>query len=225
MHFLKHTKYVVFKLKKAQHIVELALIAPFIMFFIGIAYQLTVIIQTHYKFNASLYEAVSFMASKNKIVKETELGLTEEQLKQKTVNNIRQYAQILLNERRAGGNSLNIKLLNTGDIDFLIGTYKFTSTFSLLQNMANPNPESFNYLSIIPVNSAVLKKNSFEIQNEFFDNEYELVPQNILSEDEEEKPETDDDVPSDDTESETDTTDEETSTLDTGSMDTLEAHF
>ena len=55
------------KFKKAQHIVEFALIAPFIIFFFGVILEIALIVHTNYKFTASLYEAISFMALNNKI--------------------------------------------------------------------------------------------------------------------------------------------------------------
>ena len=153
------------KLKKAQHIVELALLAPFIMFFIGIVYQIAITIHTNYKFNASLYEAVSFISFTNKINSTTE----------ETVENIEKYAKILLKERHAPyENSLEVKLTNTGDIDFLIGFYRYTSTFTIFNGLDNFNPQNYNYLTIIPINSAILRKNSFEIPDAFFEDDCKI---------------------------------------------------
>lgn len=153
------------KLKKAQHIVELALLAPFIMFFIGIVYQIAITIHTNYKFNASLYEAVSFISFTNKINSTAE----------ETVENIEKYAKILLKERHAPyENSLEVKLTNTGDIDFLIGFYRYTSTFTIFNGLDNFNPQNYNYLTIIPISSAILRKNSFEIPDAFFEDDYKI---------------------------------------------------
>ncbi len=165
------------KLKKAQHIVELALLAPFIMFFIGIVYQIAITIQTNYKFNASLNEAISFMALKNKIVKEEDASLAPLELKEKTAKDIKQYAEILLGERYAPNkDSLEIKLISSGDIDLLIGLYRYTSTFKIFNGLENFNPQDYNYMAIIPVNSAILRQNSFEIPNDFFETVYIIKP-------------------------------------------------
>ena len=144
---------------------ELALLAPFIMFFIGIVYQIAITIHTNYKFNASLYEAVSFISFTNKINSTTE----------ETVENIEKYAKILLKERHAPyENSLEVKLTNTGDIDFLIGFYRYTSTFTIFNGLDNFNPQNYNYLTIIPINSAILRKNSFEIPDAFFEDDCKI---------------------------------------------------
>lgn len=181
------TKICGFKLKKAQHIVELALLAPFIMFFIGIVYQIAITVHTNYKFNASLYEAISFMALKNKIVKEEDLNLTPLELKEKTAEDIKQYAEILLGERYAPNrDSLEIKLINSGDIDLLIGLYRYTSTFKIFNGLNNFNPENYNYLTVIPVNSAILRQNSFEISDDFFETGYTLKPYDNTETDENE---------------------------------------
>ncbi len=175
------------KLKKAQHIVELALLAPFIMFFIGIVYQIAITVHTNYKFNASLHEAISFMALKNKIVKEEDLNLTPLELKEKTAEDIKQYAEILLGERYAPNkDSLEIKLINSGDIDLLIGLYRYTSTFKIFNGLNNFNPENYNYLTVIPVNSAILRQNSFEIPDDFFETNYTLKPYDNIETDENE---------------------------------------
>ncbi len=144
---------------------ELALLAPFIMFFIGIVYQIAITIHTNYKFNASLYEAVSFISFTNKINSTAE----------ETVENIEKYAKILLKERHAPyENSLEVKLTNTGDIDFLIGFYRYTSTFTIFNGLDNFNPQNYNYLTIIPINSAILRKNSFEIPDAFFEDDCKI---------------------------------------------------
>lgn len=169
------TKICGFKRKKAQHIVELVLLAPFIMFFIGIVYQIAITIHTNYKFNASLYEAISFMALTNKI----------NSTKEETLQNIEKYAKILLKERHTPyENSLKTELISTGDIDFIIGFYKYTSTFKIFNHLDNFNPQAYNYLTIIPVNSAILRKNSFEIPNTFFEDEFEAKPSSSLNESE-----------------------------------------
>ncbi len=144
------------KFKKAQHIVEFALIAPFIIFFLGVVLEIALIVHTNYRFNASLYEAVSFMALNNKINVE----------KEETVKNIKEYAKILLKHRFAPyKNSLDTELVQAGDIDFIIGKYKYTSTFTIFNYMTGFEPDSYNFLTIIPVNSAVLRKNSFDLSD------------------------------------------------------------
>lgn len=178
------TKICGFKLKKAQHIVELALLAPFIMFFIGVVYQIAITVHTNYKFNASLHETISFMALKNKIAKEEDLTLTPLELKEKTAEDIKQYAEILLGERYAPNkDSLEIKLVNSGDIDLLIGLYRYTSTFKIFNGLENFNPVDYNYMTIIPVNSAILRQNSFEIPDEFFETNYIAKPYENSSDD------------------------------------------
>lgn len=148
------------KLKKAQHIVEFALIAPFIIFFIGIVFEIALIVHTNYRFSASLYEAVSFMALNNKINVE----------KKETVKNIEEYAKILLKHRFAPyKNSLETELVQAGDIDFIIGKYRYTSTFTLFNYMTGFKPDSYNFLTIIPVNSAILRRNSFDLSDEKLD--------------------------------------------------------
>ena len=145
------------KFKKAQHIVEFALIAPFIIFFFGAILEIALIVHTNYKFTASLYEAISFMALNNKINIE----------KEETVENIKEYAKILLKHRFAPyKDSLDIELVQAGDVDFLIGKYRYTSTFTIFNNMAGFEPDSYNFLSVIPVNSAILRKNSFDLSDE-----------------------------------------------------------
>ena len=145
------------KFKKAQHIVEFALIAPFIIFFFGVILEIALIVHTNYKFTASLYEAISFMALNNKINIE----------KEETVENIKEYAKILLKHRFAPyKDSLDIELVQAGDVDFLIGKYRYTSTFTIFNNMAGFEPDSYNFLSVIPVNSAILRKNSFDLSDE-----------------------------------------------------------
>lgn len=145
------------KLKKAQHIVEFTLIAPFIIFFMGIVLEIALIVHTNYRFSASLYEAVSFMALNNKI------NVTKEE----TVENIGEYTKILLKHRFAPyKNSLDIELVQAGDIDFIIGKYRYTSTFTLFNYMTGFEPDSYNFLTIIPVNSAILRKNSFDLSGE-----------------------------------------------------------
>ena len=146
-----------YKFKKAQHIVEFALIAPFIIFFFGVILEIALIVHTNYKFTASLYEAISFMALNNKINIE----------KEETVENIKEYAKILLKHRFAPyKDSLDIELVQAGDVDFLIGKYRYTSTFTIFNNMAGFEPDSYNFLSVIPVNSAILRKNSFDLSDE-----------------------------------------------------------
>ncbi len=208
---MRLTKICGFKLKKAQHIVELALLAPFIMFFVGIVYQIAITIHTNYIFNASLYEAINFMALTNKIIKDEDSSLNPTALKEQTVNNIKLYAQILLTERHAPSNdSLDIKLVNAGDVDFLIGMYRYTSTFKIFNHIENFNPEDYNYLTVIPVNSAILRRNSFKIPNDFFDLDYEIKP--FISEDSTEES----DTPPEDSES---SSDETTDTPDTPAAD------
>ncbi len=147
--------------KKAQHIVEFALIAPFIIFFIGIVLEIAMIVQTNYKFNASLYEAISFMALNNKI------GVDKED----TVQNIKEYAKILLKHRFVPyKDSLDTELVQAGDLDFIIGKYRYTSTFTLFNYMTGYKPDSYNFLTIIPINSAILRKNSFDLSNETVEN-------------------------------------------------------
>lgn len=145
------------KLKKAQHIVEFTLIAPFIIFFIGVVFEIALIVHTNYRFNASLYEAASLLALNNKINVE----------KEDTIENIKEYTRILLEHRFAPyRNSLNAELVQAGDIDFIIGEYRYTSTFTLFNYMTGYEPDSYNFLTIIPVNSAVLRKNSFDLSDE-----------------------------------------------------------
>lgn len=145
------------KLKKAQHIVEFTLIAPFIIFFIGVVFEIALIVHTNYRFNASLYEAVSLLALNNKINVE----------KEDTIENIKEYTRILLEHRFAPyRNSLNAELVQAGDVDFIIGEYRYTSTFTLFNYMTGYEPDSYNFLTIIPVNSAVLRKNSFDLSDE-----------------------------------------------------------
>jgi len=177
---LNQTKICGSKFKKAQHIVELALLAPFIMFFIGIVYQIAITIHTNYKFNASLYEAVSFMALSNKI----------DSTKEETIDNIERYAKILLKERHAPyRDSLRVELTQVNDIDFITGLYRYTSTFTIFNNLPGFNSDDYNYITIIPVNSAILRQNSFEIQDDFFTGDYEIKPYEKPKEDEEENTE------------------------------------
>lgn len=188
---MKSTKICGFKLKKAQHIVELALLAPFIMLFVGIVYQIAITIHTNYKFNSSLYEAISFIALTNKIVPESDLNENPVELKNETVRDIQRYAQILLQERHAPyKNSLELKLVNSGDVDFLIGMYRYTSTFKIFNGIEDFNPENYNYLTVIPVNSAILKRNSYNISDDFFENAYEIAPYKEETEEEGEGEET-----------------------------------
>ncbi len=148
------------KHKKAQHIIELALLAPFIIFFIGIVAEIAIIINANYKFNSSLYEAINLMALTNKINIE----------KEETVKNIKEYAKILLKQRRVPYvNSLELKLTETDNIDFLIGTYQYRATFTPFNSKGEFTPDYYGFLTIIPVNSAILRKNSFNIPNTFFD--------------------------------------------------------
>jgi len=148
------------KLKKAQHIVEFTLIAPFIIFFIGVVFEIALIVHTNYRFNASLYEAVSLLALNNKINVE----------KEDTIENIKEYTRILLEHRFAPyRNSLNAELVQAGDVDFIIGEYRYTSTFTLFNYMTSYEPDSYNFLTIIPVNSAVLRKNSFDLSDEILE--------------------------------------------------------
>ena len=56
--------------------------------------------------------------------------------------------------------------MQAGDVDFLIGKYRYTSTFTIFNNMAGFEPDSYNFLSVIPVNSAILRKNSFDLSDE-----------------------------------------------------------
>ena len=147
--------------KKAQHIVEFTLIAPFIIFFMGIVLEIALIVHTNYRFNASLYEAVSFMALNNKI----------EVDKEETVRNIKEYAKILLKHRFAPyKDTLETELVQAGDLDFIIGKYRYTSTFTLFNYMRGYEPDAYNFLTIIPVNSAILRKNSFDLSNEAVEN-------------------------------------------------------
>lgn len=177
---MKQTKICGFKLKKAQHIVELALLTPFIMFFVGIVYQIAITIHTNYKFNTSLYEAISFIALTNKITSEADLDKDPLELKNNTLDDIKRYSIILLNERHAPNkNSLELKLVNSGDIDFLIGMYRYTSTFKIFNGIDNFNPDSYNYMTIIPINSAILRKNSYNITNDFFENPYTIKAKEI----------------------------------------------
>lgn len=151
------TRMCISKFKKAQHIVEFALIAPFIIFFFGVVLEIALIVHTNYKFNASLYEAASFMALNNKINVE----------KEETVENIKEYTKILLKHRFAPyKDSLDIELVQAEDVDFLIGKYKYTSTFTIFNNVTSFEPGSYNFLSIIPVNSSILRKNSFDLPDE-----------------------------------------------------------
>lgn len=191
---MKQTKICGFKFKKAQHIVELALLAPFVMFFVGIVYQIAITIHTNYKFNSSLYEAISFIALTNKITPETDLDKDPVELKNETVNDIKRYAIILLNERHAPArDSLELKLVSAGDIDFLIGMYRYTSTFKIFNGIDNFNPGSYNYLTIIPINSAILRKNSYDISNNFFENSYTIAPKEVSAPDVEENTDNDED--------------------------------
>jgi len=145
------------KLKKAQHIVELALFAPFVIFFIGILTEIAIVINTNYKFNSALYEAVSHFALNNKFNAD----------KEETVESIKEYSKFLLNMRSAPyQNSLKIDLTQTDDLDFLIGRYRYTSVFTLLNSVTEITPEGYNYMTIIPVNSAILRRNSFDITDD-----------------------------------------------------------
>ena len=56
--------------------------------------------------------------------------------------------------------------MQAGDIDFIIGKYRYTSTFTLFNYMTGFEPDSYNFLTIIPVNSAILRKNSFDLSDE-----------------------------------------------------------
>lgn len=146
--------------KKAQHIVELALLAPFIIIFIGVIAEIAIIISANYKFNSSLYEAVNLMALTNKINTE----------KTETVENIKEYSKILLRERKVPyGNTLELKLTETDNIDFLIGTYRYSAAFTPFNSKGEFTPDYYTFLTIIPVNSAILRKNSFNIPSSFFD--------------------------------------------------------
>ncbi len=158
--------------KKAQHTIELTLIIPFIILFIGIIFEIALVIHTNYKFNSALYEAISLMALTDKI----------NTSKEESVNNTKEYAKILLNQRLAPySNSLDVKLIETGDLDFLIGTYKYTSTFTILNTFREFTIGTYDFLTIIPINSAVFRKNSYNIENSFFEDgtiEIKKQPQN-----------------------------------------------
>lgn len=155
------SKICISKFKKAQHIVEFALIAPFIIFFIGAAFEVALIVHTNYKFTASLHEAVSFMALNNKI----------NVSKEDTVQNIKEYAKILLKHRFVPyKDTLDAELVQAGDLDFIIGKYRYTSTFTLFNHMTGYEPDAYNFLAIIPVNSAILRKNSFDLSSDAMEN-------------------------------------------------------
>ncbi len=160
--------------KRAQHIVEIVLIAPFIIFIIGIIAEFAIIINTNYKFNSAIYKALNIITFKNKI----------DIKKEETVENIKEATKILLGQNFVPyKNSIQIKLIETNDIDFLIGTYKYTSAFTIL----NPIGSSYNFSTIIPLNSAILRENKFDIDNDFFDSDFEKINlENVV----EEKPET-----------------------------------
>ena len=145
--------------KKAQHIMELSLLAPFVIILIGIIIEIAIVVHTNYKFNSALYEAISLTALTDKI----------NTTKEESINDAKEYAKILLNQRLAPySDTLDIKLVETGDLDFLIGTYKYTSTFTLLNIFKDFTLGAYNFSTIIPINSAVLRRNSFDIPDAFF---------------------------------------------------------
>lgn len=148
--------------KKAQHIVEIVLIAPFIILIIGIIAEFAIIINTNYKFNSAVYKAINFNALQDKI------DIPKEQ----TLENIKETAKIFLGQSSAPyKNSIQIKIIETDDIDFLIAAYKYTSIFTIL----NPKGSTYNFSTVIPLNSAILKKNSFNIENDFFETDFEKI--------------------------------------------------
>lgn len=151
------------KFKKAQHLVELALIAPFVIIFIGLISEIAVVVHTNYKFNSSIYEAISSVSVINKINTE----------KEETIDTIEEITKILLKGRMAPyKDSVKIKLVETKDIDFLIGEYTYTSTFTILNSFKDFTPSSYKFLTVIPVNSSILRNNSFNIKDEFFENDF-----------------------------------------------------
>lgn len=154
------------RFKPAQHIVELALLAPFIIIFIGFAAEIAMVINANYKFNSSVYESISLMALTNKINVE----------KEDTVSNIKEYTRMLLKQKHAPyAGSLEIDLVQTDDIDFLIGTYKYKSTFTIFNAVKDFTLSTYNFLTVIPLNSAILRKNSFDIDDDFFKNGFRVV--------------------------------------------------
>ena len=145
---------------------ELALLAPFIIIFIGFAAEIAMVINANYKFNSSVYESISLMALANKINIE----------KEDTVSDIKEYTRMLLKEKRAPyAGSLEIGLVETDDIDFLIGTYKYKSTFTIFNAVKDFTLSTYNFLTVIPLNSAILRKNSFNIDDDFFKNGFSVI--------------------------------------------------
>lgn len=168
------------KFKKAQHLVELALIAPFVIIFIGLISEIAVVVHTNYKFNASIYEAVSSTALINKINTE----------KSETIKTIEEITKILLKGRMAPyKDSVKIKLVESENIDFLIGEYTYTSTFTILNTFKDFTPSSYKFLTVIPVNNAILRNNSFDIKDEFFENDFYKKNETLPEIEDENKPE------------------------------------
>lgn len=145
------------KQSKAQHIVELALFVPFVIIFIGAVTDIAFAINSNYKFNSSLYEAVNLMAVQNKHnVEEDE-----------TVNNIREYTQILMHERHTPYfNNVEVRLVQAGNLAFLVGEYTFTAGFTLLNTFYDFIPSGYNFTTVIPINSAVIKNNPYNIEDD-----------------------------------------------------------
>lgn len=166
------------KFKKAQHLVEMALITPFVIIFIGLITEIAVVVHTNYKFNSSIYEAISSTALINKI----------NTTKEETIETIEEITKIFLRGRLAPyKDSVKVKLVETGNIDLIIGEYTYTSTFTVLNSFKDFTPSSYKFLTVIPVNSAILRNNSFDIKDDLFENGFykrnETLPHPEIEED------------------------------------------